>query len=149
MSNNINHAIANSGVYAIKNSMNFIECGDEKKKLSPEVNEVNTATSEYVQRLSAGQDVRNMSPKEMAKFSQGLFDAGIISFKDHALLSFQPEIGAPNQGLGTIQPGNADKPRDYIAHWEAQLKAHEKAGETSFANNDRRILNILSNVNVR
>lgn len=90
-------------------------------------------------------DVQNMSPREMAAMSQELYQAGALSFQDHALLSFQPELGPQYQNLSG-QPGNPDAPRDFIAQWNEQLQIHEKNGEMSFVKNDYRILNILGNL---
>lgn len=71
-----------------------------------------------------------------------LYEGGSISFKDHALLSFQPELG--NGALA--DPSAADTPKDFVAYWEGQFDAHTKAGARSFAQDDRKILNILKNL---
>lgn len=99
-------------------------------------------TAEAVSELAGKYNVRNMSPREMSVMSHELYQNGAISFQDHALLSFQSELGAGYPGA----TNQADTPKDFIAHWEQQLKLHEEHGEASFAQHDRRILNILGNL---
>ncbi len=103
---------------------------------------IDLETAESLSDIAKKYNIRNMSPREMSEMSQELYQGGTISFQDHALLSFQPELGF-NSSEATNQ---ADKPKDFIAHWEQQLKLHEQQGESSFAKNDRRMLNILSNL---
>lgn len=91
-------------------------------------------------------DVRNMSPRDMATMSQALYQSGTISFRDHALLSFQPELGQQFNATLPGAPGEPDAPRDFLAQWEAQLQIHEKLGDAEFAKNDQRVLNILGNL---
>lgn len=91
-------------------------------------------------------DVRNMSPREMATMSQTLYQSGSISFRDHALLSFQPELGAQFNAILPGSPGGPDASKNFLAQWEAQLQIHEKLGDADFAKNDQRVLNILGNL---
>ena len=102
--------------------------------------EMSGSVSEIVKEY----DVRNMSPREMSAMSQKLYQNGSISFFDHSLLSFQPELGAGFTGASY----HADNPRDFIAHWERQLEFHEQQGNSVYAEHDRRILNILGNLEV-
>lgn len=102
----------------------------------------NFERAESLSGIARKYDVRSMSPREMSTMSQTLYQSGAISFQDHALLSFQPELGTGF--IGAVN--QADTPKDFIAHWEQQLKIHEQHGEESFAKNDRRILNILGNL---
>jgi len=78
--------------------------------------------------------------------SQELYQSGAITFQDHALLSFQPELSPEFNKMLPGPFGKPDAPRDFIAQWEAQLRAHEEMGEVNFAKNDQRILNILGNL---
>ncbi|WP_200284747.1 hypothetical protein [Rhabdochromatium marinum] len=103
---------------------------------------VELETAESVSKLTRNYNVRNMSPREMSVMSHELYQSGAISFEDHALLSFQPDLGTGYPGA----TNQADTPKDFIAHWERQLKLHEEHGQVSFAHNDRRILNILGNL---
>lgn len=99
-------------------------------------------SAKSVAELTKGYNVRNMSPREMSAMSYDLYESGAISFQDHALLSFQPELGAESSDI----TNQADTPKDFIAHWEQQLRLHKQHGETAFAQHDQRILNILGNI---
>lgn len=107
---------------------------------------VEIGKSKSVTQFALQYDVRNMSPREMSAMSLELYQNGIISFRDHALLSFQPDLNPEFQEelLGTR--GNADSPKDFIAHWETQLKLHQKSQEFDFAKNDQRMINLLGNL---
>lgn len=99
---------------------------------------VNVESARSLAGLAGQYDVRNMSSREMAAMSQTLHENGAISFQDHALLSFQPELGP--------EPGNADAPKDFIAQWTTRQQVHESLGQAGFAKNDQRMLNILGNL---
>ncbi len=103
---------------------------------------VNLGRAESVADVAKQYDVRHMSPLDMSKLSQRLYDTGAISFKDHSLLSFQPELGAGFVGDASL----ATAPKDFMQAWEQQLVNHQQRGEEAFAENDRRILNILGNI---
>ena len=102
--------------------------------------------SALLSKIAQKYNVRNMSPREMASMSLELYQSGAISFQDHALLSFQPELGPQFNDLFPETYDKADTPRDFIAQWESQLKMHEKYGDATSAKNDRRIINILANL---
>ena len=104
----------------------------------------NLETVAALSSIAQKYDVRSMSPREMASMSQELFQRGFISYQDHALMSFQPDLGHALPGA-VQQP---DMPLDFIAHWERQLQVHAQRGETSFAANDRKILSLLGNLEV-
>lgn len=116
----------------------------EATKSSPEV--VNVRTAKSLADVARKYDVRNMSPRDMAAMSQELYQSGAISFQDHALLAFQPELSPEFNKTLAGSPGKPDAPRDFIAQWETQLQIHENQGDVNFAKNDRRILNILGNL---
>jgi len=107
---------------------------------------VNLGTAQSLTDVARKYDVRNMSPREMAAMSQTLYQSGAISFQDHALLSFQPDLGSDFNPTLAAPPGQADAPRDLMAQWAAQLQAHEQQGDANFAKNDQRMLNILGNL---
>ena len=104
---------------------------------------VKLSSSDQVQGLAQEYDVRNMSPKQMSQMSQQLFDSGLISFEDHALLSFQPEMNYETQ---QILPGNPEQPKDFIQQWEEQRQFHLKEGNHNFAQKDQKMLNLLQNL---
>ena len=89
-------------------------------------------------------DILNMSPQEMSDMSQELYQKGTISFQDHALLSFQSELGSDS--TGDISQANPHPSKDFISHGEEQLKFQEQQGGGSFSKNDRGILNILGDL---
>lgn len=100
-------------------------------------------SSSKVASIANQYDVRNMSPREMSQMSQSLYEQGNISFEEHALLSFQPELLDPALNGKYASP---DQPKDFIAHWEEKLAFHQQRGETEFAKKDKNILNILKNL---
>lgn len=106
---------------------------------------VNVESARSLAGLAGQYDVRNMSPRNMAALSQALYQDGAISFQDHALLSFQPELNPEfNKTVGA--PDSAEASKDFIAQWTTQLQVHESLGQTGFAKNDQRMLNILGNL---
>ena len=104
---------------------------------------VKLSSSDQVQGLAQEYDVRNMSPKQMSQMSQQLFDNGLISFEDHALLSFQPEMNYETQ---QVLPSKPNETRDFIRQWEQQKELHLNQGNTQFAQRDQKILNVLNNL---
>ncbi|MBI3525876.1 MAG: hypothetical protein HY066_15390 [Betaproteobacteria bacterium] len=107
---------------------------------------VNVGTARTLADVAKKYAVRDMSPQEMAAMSQELYQSGAITFQDHALLSFQPELSPQFDKTLLGAPGKPDAPKDFIAQWETQLQMHEKMGDVNFAKNDQRILNILGNL---
>lgn len=110
------------------------------------VNTSDTVTlnsSNKVANIANQYDVRNMSPREMSQMSLSLYEQGAISFEEHALLSFQPELLDPALDGKFASP---DQPKDFVAHWEEKLAFHQQRGETEFAKRDKKILNILKNL---
>lgn len=107
---------------------------------------VNVGTAKSLADVAGKYDVRNMSPRDMAAMSQELYQGGAISFQDHALLSFQPELNQEINKTLADTPVRPDAPRDFIAQWEKQLQVHEQQGDVKFAKYDQRVLNILGNL---
>lgn len=92
------------------------------------------------QDIAARYDVRNISSRDMARMSQEMYDNGLISLTDHAMLSFQPELapaGAAGPGIG------ADVPRDFLAQWEQQFDDAARRDNLSPSSQDRHLLNLL------
>jgi hypothetical protein len=137
-------SLATSAAIGNKYGQNSPLSAKEVKSVSSGSEKTNFETAESLLGIAKKYNIRNMSPREMSQMSQELYQGGAISFQDHAFLSFQPELGfSPSSTVG-----QADMPKDFIAHWEQQLKLHEQQGERSFAENDRRLLNILNNLDV-
>ncbi|MFZ2854616.1 MAG: hypothetical protein WAZ34_10980 [Rhodocyclaceae bacterium] len=120
--------------------------GAQAKATETDSAPVNVETARSLAGKTGQYDVRNMSPRNMAALSQALYQDGAISFQDHALLSFQPELSPEFNKMLAGTPDNADAPKDFIAQWTTQLQVHESLGQTSFAKNDQRMLNILGNL---
>ncbi|WP_051309296.1 hypothetical protein [Desulfogranum japonicum] len=131
-----------STVAGNKDGQNLPNSATEVNSASSRSEKINLDTAESLSDIAQKYNIRNMSPREMSDMSQELYQKGAISFQDHALLSFQPELGfSSNENIH-----QADIPKDFIAHWEQQLQLHEQHGERAYAENDKRILNILSNI---
>lgn len=107
---------------------------------------VDVETALSLAGVSRKYDVRNVSPREMAAMSQELYQGGAISFQDHALLSFQPELSPEFNKIFPGRPGKPDTPRDFIAQWETQLQTDEKRSDKNASKNDQRIQNIIGNL---
>lgn len=75
-------------------------------------------------RLTAGIDIRNISPRQIADLSLDLYAAGILSWQEYDMLAFQPEMHpAYDRTVGALtgEKADPDRPRDFIAIWEARL----------------------------
>ena len=100
----------------------------KKESAAPHAEAMSTKTSLTVSRIASRYDVNNISPRDMAKMSRELFDAGAISFQNHVLLSFQPEL---NIGQSIGKSAKADERRDFVADWKTILTNQQKAGAQS------------------
>ncbi len=111
--------------------------------------------SESVKSISAialRYDVRSITPRDMAKMSQELYDSGAISLKNHAFISFQPELNPSyNTTIGrfTNTTAHPDIPRNFLDEWNDRLAEQLKNGASDeIINNTRQVLSILDNLNV-
>ena len=69
-------------------------------------------------------DPRQVSPREIAKRSLDLYAGGLLTWEDHAVLAFQPELHPDyDRTVGALLGTKAapDKPRDFVAVWEQRL----------------------------
>lgn len=107
-------------------------------------------SSATASRIAANYDVRNISPRDMAKMSLELYQAGVISFKDHSFLSFQPELNTEyDETIGRLTGTVArpDEPQDFVAVWEGHLKDQETRGaDREMIEQTRRMLSIVQNL---
>lgn len=89
-------------------------------------------------------DLNNITPRDMATMSSELYSSGVISFEEHAMISFQPE-------LNTSQPakfGSPDTPRDFIQDWESRLELQKQyRAPKEFIEKTEHTLNLLKNLN--
>lgn len=76
-----------------------------------------------------GLDVRAISPRQMANLSQDLYAAGVISWDEHSMLAYQPELQPQYDrtiGALTGEPADPDRPRDFVSLWEDRLAFAER-----------------------
>ncbi len=77
-------------------------------------------------------DVRSITPKETTDLSSELYDTGLISFKELAILSFQPDLGKislPDGVSGYLTPADSSGRRDLIAEYEEKIEIEKKHGQ--------------------
>ena len=101
--------------------------------------------------ISPDIDVRDLSPRQMAEMSMDLYMVGVITWEEHALLAFQPELHPDyDQTVGALtgEKADPDRPRDYVAIWEERLAFERKhnAGNTDRVGRSRRIVNVLRRI---
>ncbi|MGE4555393.1 MAG: hypothetical protein AB7D07_01090 [Desulfovibrionaceae bacterium] len=92
-----------------------------------------------------------MTQDEIEQMSSELYEAGYISLKDHALLSFDAESAAQylqEQGLAGdgvsidgVSYANVDGERDIISEWSKKIAYREQQGQD--AEDTKRILGLL------
>ncbi|HEY3373639.1 MAG TPA: hypothetical protein VGK02_01055 [Candidatus Aquicultor sp.] len=132
-----------------------------KTKGNPEIPEQKDSVelsdeSSALRAIAVKYDVRNISPRQMANMSRELYDAGLISLKEHALLSFQislnteqmARISAAMKAQGkTVNIPGPDTPVDFIADWNKKLELQKQTGANpEFIKNTERIINILETI---
>lgn len=93
-------------------------------------------------------DINNISPREMSNMSLELHLEGVISFEEHALMSFQPELNQEQYNKITGNHANPDISRDFIDEWENKLETQKKSGAPQeFIKKAEDILALLKNLN--
>ena len=80
-----------------------------------------------------------------------LYMVGVITWEEHAMLAFQPELHPDyDQTVGALtgEKADPDRPRDYVAIWEARLAFERKhnAGDANLVERSRRIVNVLRRI---
>ncbi|MGB0682422.1 MAG: hypothetical protein ACPGOV_06925 [Magnetovibrionaceae bacterium] len=96
-------------------------------------------------------DVRALSPRQAIEMSTDLYVSGVLSYDEHALLAYQPELQPDyNETIGALtgQKAEPDRPRDFIAHWEDRLSfeiAHN-GDNTELVDRTERILGVLRQI---
>ena len=96
-------------------------------------------------------DVRNLTPRLMAEISMDLYMVGAITWDEHAMLAFQPELHPDyDQTVGALTgvKANPDRPRDYVAIWEERLVFERKhnVGNDNRVGRSQRIVNVLRQI---
>lgn len=89
-------------------------------------------------------NVRNITFEELSEVAHKLYEAGEISFKEVALLTFNP-ARHPTNPIKNYFITKADNQgrRDWIAEYEARLDRNIKLGNTLGATRTRELLGIL------
>ncbi|HHY74688.1 MAG TPA: hypothetical protein GX497_15965 [Bacillus bacterium] len=124
------------------------------KKDNPE----NTITNIY-ENLSNKYDVRKATFEEIKEISHSLYEAGEISLKEVAILTFDYERATndiKNQ-VGSVSPNfslyeteaNKNGQRDWIAEYEARAAKFFQSGDLVGYQNSTKILNILREIQKR
>lgn len=96
-------------------------------------------------------DVRDLTPRQMAEMSMDLYMVGVITWEEHFMLAFQPELHPDyDQTVGALtgEKADPDRPRDYVAIWEERLAFERKhnAGDDDRVGRSRRIVNLLRRI---
>lgn len=95
--------------------------------------------------------VRAMTPGQMTDLSLELYVAGALTWDQHSLLSFQPELQPDfNRTIGALtgQWAEPNKPRDFVEHWNERLQfelRHRGADDPVIADT-RRITQVLGQI---
>jgi len=69
-------------------------------------------------------DVRRIAPRETSELSMALYVEGVLSWDEHSMLAFQPELHPDYEatiGALTGKEAEPDRPRDLIRQWEERL----------------------------
>jgi len=146
MINNINHSVLQASLpQSIKSNLHS----------SPLISE-NTGNVEISEKgkslpsakdIMSRYDVNNISPREMSNMSLELHLEGIISFEEHALMSFQPELNEEQYNRITGNHAHPDDSRNFIDEWESKLKTQKKSGAPyEFIQKTENILALLNNL---
>ena len=96
-------------------------------------------------------NVRDLSPRQMAEMSMDLYMVGVITWEEHAMLAFQPELHPDyDQTVGALtgEKADPDRPRDYVAIWEERLAFERKhnAGNAERVGRSQRLVNVLRRI---
>lgn len=91
---------------------------------------------------------RRMSPREMAEASMDLYMAGALTWDEHAMLAFQPELQKDyDRTVGALigERARPNKQRDFIRIWEERLAFERRynAGDRHVIGYTLRILQVL------
>lgn len=105
-------------------------------------------TGPHLQPVVPDLDVRNLSPREIAELSLDLYANGILSWEEHAMLAFQPELNpAFNDTVGALtgETAEPDRSRDYLDIWEKRLDFERRHNpeNTDSLRNTRQIVQVL------
>lgn len=110
----------------------------------------NSNTSNVWSELSENYDVRNSTLDDMKEISKKLYEAGEISFRDHAILTFDydkavNDLNAHFHGKTTINVSinNQNKAKDWIAEFENRTQKSRQFGDLISYQRNMNVLNML------
>lgn len=89
------------------------------------VNDVVSNNIDTVSNIAKKYDVTNISPRDMANLSGELYQTGNITFKQHAMLSFQIELNPSYDstiGKLTGKVSQPDTSRNFLSEWQDKLE---------------------------
>lgn len=98
-------------------------------------------------------DVRNMSPREVANFAYENYLSGVLDWQEYRMLGFPAELHpAFDRTIGALtgEKAEPDRPRDVLAEWENRLSFERKhnADNPVVIKRTERILDVLRWQNV-
>ena len=147
---NINHLTPINQTYNYTGNTNLGNNVDNAKEktqgdiLQENINAVYSVAQKY--------DVKNITPRNMAQMSQELYDNNSISLKNHAFMSFQPELNPSyNNTIGkfTHTTAKPDTPRNFLDEWKERLEEQLQSGASSeIINNTKEVISILDNLDM-
>ncbi|MBS3820588.1 MAG: hypothetical protein GVY16_06210 [Planctomycetes bacterium] len=111
-----------------------------------QTDEMLSEAAQSVRAVAAQYDVHAISSTELNVMSSDLYDAGIISREEFAMLSFQPEMSNNYDAVGAqgIKRPDPTRNRDALAEWERILRTQEQLGSSDyFTEKTRGVVSLL------
>jgi len=96
-------------------------------------------------------NARSATPRQVENLSTDLYAAGAITFEDHALLSFQPDLHPDfDRTIGALtgEQAHPDRPRDFVNEWDerAAFQRRHDTGHPEMAAQSERIAALLRGI---
>lgn len=129
----------------ISNATNTYNLADIKQATtSSSINKTNDTEAIWKQ-LGREYDIHNISHDERIELSQKLFDAGLITIADHAILSFNGDR-IPTIGNSFLTEPNSSGKFDLIDEFTARIELDKKMQNDENLKNNEHILGILEHI---
>lgn len=113
---------------------------EKPSSAAPVTSQASASPDSIWHRLASEYDVRSMTAGETSKLSRELYDAGEISLLDHAILSFDGDMG--EVGTAFLTKADSNGRRDMLAEFEAKVAMDKRTNSQNLAT-DSRILQHL------
>ncbi len=96
-------------------------------------------------------DVRNLTPRQAVELGMDLHVAGVLPWKEYAMLAFQPELHPDyDRTVGALigEKAQPDRPRDFVAMWKERLAFERKynAADPKLIARTARIVTVLHQI---